>query len=284
MKKTFLVMLILLVGGVLSAKDEVATFHAYVDSDLCARLMLGPITTERVACSEKTHKEGSNPVVVRLKDNTVFDVNKQKMIKDYVGKFSEVTGEIKLKSGEMKLQSANPLEVSSIPEGDPSRRLLDVRHFKAKGSPETFEKVRHELAMMPYISQFDFISFTMVDEDVILTGWTVRQTNRSEAYNRIKTIEGVKGIVNNIEILPLGKMDMDIRAATRAALQRHLSRYFWGSGSDIKIVVKNGNIILLGNVASKADSDIATIQANSVPLAFHVFNLLRIQEPAAKKS
>ena len=284
MKKTFLVMLILLVGGVLSAKDEVATFHAYVDSDLCARLMLGPITTERVACSEKTHKEGSNPVVVRLKDNTVFDVNKQKMIKDYVGKFSEVTGEIKLKSGEMKLQSANPLEVSSIPEGDPSRRLLDVRHFKAKGSPETFEKVRHELAMMPYISQFDFISFTMVDEDVILTGWTVRQTNRSEAYNRIKTIEGVKGIVNNIEILPLGKMDMDIRAATRAALQRHLSRYFWGSGSDIKIVVKNGNIILLGNVASKADSDIANIQANSVPLAFHVFNLLRIQEPAAKKS
>ncbi len=284
MKKTFLVMLILLVGGVLCAKDEVATFHAYVDSDLCARLMLGPITTERVACSEKTHKEGSNPVVVRLKDNTVFDVNKQKMIKDYVGKFSEVTGEIKLKSGEMKLQSANPLEVSSIPEDDPSRRLLDVRHFKAKGSPEIFEKVRHELAMMPYISQFDFISFTMVGEDVILTGWTVRQTNRSEAYNRIKMIEGVKGIVNNIEILPLGSMDMDIRAATRAALQRHLSRYFWGSGSDIKIVVKNGNIILLGNVASKADSDIATIQANSVPLAFHVFNLLRIQEPASKKS
>ena len=284
MKKPFLVMLILLVGGVLCAKDEVATFHAYVDSDLCARLMLGPITTERVACSEKTHKEGSNPVVVRLKDNTVFDVNKQKMIKDYVGKFSEVTGEIKLKSGEMKLQSANPLEVSSIPEDDPSRRLLDVRHFKAKGSPEIFEKVRHELAMMPYISQFDFISFTMVGEDVILTGWTVRQTNRSEAYNRIKMIEGVKGIVNNIEILPLGSMDMDIRAATRAALQRHLSRYFWGSGSDIKIVVKNGNIILLGNVASKADSDIATIQANSVPLAFHVFNLLRIQEPASKKS
>lgn len=284
MKKTFLVMLILLVGGVLCAKDEVATFHAYVDSDLCARLMLGPITTERVGCSEKTHKEGSNPVVVRLKDNTVFDVNKQKMIKDYVGKFAEVTGEIKLKSGEMKLQSANPLEASSIPEGDPSRRLLDVRHFKAKGSPETFEKVRHELAMMPYISQFDFISFTMVDEDVILTGWTVRQTNRSEAYNRIKMIEGVRGIVNNIEILPLGKMDMDIRAATRAALQRHLSRYFWGSGSDIKIVVKNGNIILLGMVASKADSDIATIQANSVPLAFHVFNLLRIQEPASKKS
>jgi osmotically-inducible protein OsmY len=282
MKKMFLVVLSLLLGSVVCVSDEVATFHAYVDSDLCARLMLGPITEARVSCSEKTHKEGSNAVVVRLKDNTVFDVNKEKMVKDRIAKFAEVTGEVKLKSGELKLQDVKPLEAGSIPPGDPSRKLLDVRTFKTKGSEQVFEKVRHELAMMPYISVFDFISFTMVGEDVILTGWTVRQTNRSEAYNRVKLIEGVRGIVNNIEVLPLGSSDMQIRAGARAALQRYLSRYFWGSGSDIKIVVKNGNIILLGSVASKADSDIANIQCNSVPFAFHVFNLLRIQEPAKK--
>jgi hypothetical protein len=284
MKNTLVVMLVLLLCGVVSAKDEVGTFHAYVDSDLCARLMLGPITEARVACSEKTHKEGSNAVVVRLKDNTVFEVNKEKMVKDRIGKFAEVTGEIKLKSGELKLQDVKPLEPGNIPAGDPSRKLLDVRTFKTQGSAGTFEKIRHELAMMPYITTYDFISFSMMGEDVILSGWTVRQTNRSEAYNRIKTIEGVRSIVNNIEILPLGSSDMQIRAAARAALQRNLSRYFWGSGSDIKIVVKNGNIILLGSVASKQDSDIATIQCNSVPFSFHVFNLLRIQEPEKKKS
>jgi osmotically-inducible protein OsmY len=282
MKNTFLVLLSLLLGSVVCFSDEVATFPAYVDSDLCARLMLGPITEARVSCSEKTHKEGSNAVVVRLKDNIVFDVNKEKMVKDRIGKFAAVTGEVKLKSGELKLQDVKPLESGDIPPGDPSRKLLDVRTFKAKGSAQTFEKVRHELAMMPYISVFDFISFTMVGEDVILTGWTVRQTNRYEAYNRVKLIEGVGEISNNIEVLPLGSTDMQIRAAARAALQRYLSRYFWGSGSDIKIVVKNGNIILLGSVASKADSDIANIQCNSVPFAFHVFNLLRIQGPAKK--
>jgi osmotically-inducible protein OsmY len=282
MKKMFLVVLSLLLGSVVCVSDEATTFPAYIDSDLCARLMLGPITEARVSCSEKTHKEGSNAVVVRLKDNTVFDVNKEKMVKDRIAKFAEVTGEVKLKSGELKLQDVKPLEAGSIPPGDPSRKLLDVRTFKTKGSEQVFEKVRHELAMMPYISVFDFISFTMVGEDVILTGWTVRQTNRSEAYNRVKLIEGVRGIVNNIEVLPLGSSDMQIRAGARAALQRYLSRYFWGSGSDIKIVVKNGNIILLGSVASKADSDIANIQCNSVPFAFHVFNLLRIQEPAKK--
>ena len=222
-------------------------------------------------------------MLVRLQDNTVFDVNKEKMVKDYVGKFAEVTGEAKVKSGTIKLQSVKPEEASSIPQGDPARLLLDVRTYRTQGSAATFEKIRHELAMMPYITTYDFISFTMVGNNVILTGWTVRQTNRSEAYNRVKTIEGVDNIVNNIEILPLGSMDMQIRAGARGRLQKMLSRYFWGSGSDIKIVVKNGNIILLGSVAKKEDSDIANIQCSSVPFAFHVFNMLRVQEPAGKE-
>jgi osmotically-inducible protein OsmY len=283
MKKTLLVMVSLLISSGVCVSEEVSTFHAYVDSDLCARLMLGPITSSRIECSQKTHKEGSNPVLVRLLDNTVFDVNKQKMVKDHVGKLAEVSGEAKVKSGTIKLQSVKPEEASSIPQGDPARLLLDVRTYRTQGSAATFEKVRHELAMMPYITTYDFISFTMVGNNVILTGWTVRQTNRSEAYNRVKTVEGVDNIVNNIEILPLGSMDMQIRAGARAKLQRMLSRYFWGSGSDIKIVVKNGNIILLGSVAKKEDSDIANIQCSSVPLAFHVFNMLRVQEPAGKE-
>jgi osmotically-inducible protein OsmY len=282
MKNTFLVIFGLLLSSGVCAGRRSVNLHAYVDST-CVHLMLGPITSSRVECSQKTNKEGSNPVLVRLKDNTAFDVNKQKMVKDYVGKFAEVTGEAKLKSGTMNLQSVKPEPSENIPQGDPGRRLLDVRMFKTQGGAKTAEKVRHELAMMPYITVYDFISFTMVGDNVILTGWTVRQTNRSEAYNRVKSIEGVAGIVNNIEVLPMGRTDMQIRAGARARLQRMLGRYFWGSGSDIKIVVKNGNIILLGSVASKADSDIANIQCSTVPFAFHVFNMLRVQQSADTK-
>jgi osmotically-inducible protein OsmY len=286
MKKTCLIMIGLLFTSGAGVGADLSTFHAYVDSDLCARLMLGPITSARIDCSQKTYKQGSNPVLIRLADNIVFDVNKQKMVKDHVGKFAEITGEAKAKNGTIKLESVKPEEATSIPQGDPARRLLDVRTFKNKGSADDFEKVRHELAMMPYISVFDFISFTMVGTEagteVILTGWTVRETNRSEAYNRVKSIESIDKIVNNIEVLPLGSMDNQIRANARAKLQRMLSRYFWGSGSDIKIVVKDGNIILLGAVTTQADFDIATIQCNSVPSAFAVFNLLRV-EPSAKK-
>jgi osmotically-inducible protein OsmY len=75
---------------------------------------------------------------------------------------------------------------------------------------------------------------------------------------------------------------MQIRADARARLQRVLSTYFWSNGSDVKIIVRNGNIILLGSVRTQQDSDAATIQAKSVPLAFHVFNLLRVVPPTPK--
>jgi hyperosmotically inducible protein len=266
------------------AAEEVSTFSAYVDSDICSRLMLGPITEPRMECSKSTVKDGNEPVLVRLGNNMVFTVNKTKMIKDNVGQLAEVTGEAKVKNGTMKLQGVKPITAEAIPQGDPGRKLLVVRTYKAGGDAKLHEKVRHELAMMPYISEFDFISFTLNGGEVILTGWTVRITNRSTAFNIVKSIEGVESVVNNIDVLPLGSLDMQVRAGARAALQRHLSRYFWGSGSDIKIVVKNGQIILLGTVASKMDFDIATIQCNSVPNAFHVFNLLRIQSGEKKKA
>jgi osmotically-inducible protein OsmY len=262
--------------------DKISTFYAYVDSDVCARLMLGPITQARIDCSKKAYKQGSNIVIVRLDDNVVFSVNKVKLVKEYLGGIGKVTGEAKTKSGEMKLESFMPEQLSDVPADSPAQRLLDVRTYKAKSTDGLFEKIRHELAMIPYITTFDFISFTMIGDDVILTGWTVRDTNRDDAYHRVKGVAGVKNVINNIEILPLGNQDMQIRASARAVLEQQLGRYFWSNGSDIKIVVKNGNIILLGSVATKEDSDIATIKCNSVSMAFSVINLLRVEPPPAK--
>jgi osmotically-inducible protein OsmY len=207
----------------------------------------------------------------------ILEANKEKMINKLVGQLVNVSGQVKVSSGEVKLQSVDPIQASSIPPGDPGRKLLDVRTFRAPNAPKTFEKIRHELAMMPYISEFDFISFAMVGDDVLLSGWTVRQTNRSDAENIVKNIEGVGRITNNIDVLPLGSIDMRIRAAARAVLQQNLSRYFWGSGSDIKIIVKNGDIILIGTVTNQGDKEIAGVRLNTIPSVFHVFNLLRVQ-------
>ena len=193
--------------------QDISTFRAYVDTDICARLMLGPITPGRIECSQKTAKDKPELVLVRLRNNMVFSVNKSKMIEPLVGQFAEVSGDIKVKAGSMKLQAARPIEASAIPTGDPERRLLDAGRPN-EANPKTWEKIRHELAMMPYMSEFDFISFTLSGSEVILTGWTVRATNRDEAYDRVKDVEGVETVVNNIDILPLGSFDMQIRAGS----------------------------------------------------------------------
>jgi BON domain len=263
MNRTFSLILAVTIGGPLGFAAEISTFKAYVDSDLCARLMLGPITSARIECSQKTHKDGSEPVLVRLSNNMVLDVNKDKMVSKFVGQLVEATGELKIKDAEVKLKEVGPIQASSIPAGDPTRKLLDVRTYRAPDAPQMYEKIRHELAMMPYISEFDFISF--------------------DAQNLVKNIEGVRSVINNIDVLPLGSFDMRIRGAARAVLQQNLSRYFWGSGSDIKIIVKNGDVILLGAVTTSGDKDIAGIRCNSLPGVFHVFNLLRVEGGAQKK-
>lgn len=276
MKPMYLSLICALLAGTIGQGAEPQSFRAYVDSDLCSHLMLGPITDERTECSRSTFKQGSDPVLARLSDNLVFEVNKTKMLKENVASFVEASGEAKEKDGKMKLSGVKSIDREVVMSG-PGKELVDARLYKVTGAQaRTIEKIRHELAMMPYLTEYDFVSFSFFQGQVILSGWTMRTTNRSTAENLVKRVEGVAKVTNNIQVLPLGRNDMQIRQAARAALQRHLSRYFWGSGSDIKIIVKNGDIILLGTVQTKSDVDIANIQCNSVPMAFHVFNLLRV--------
>ena len=172
----------------LAEKSVEATFHAYVDSDVCARVMLGPVTDKRVECSKDTAKKGSPPVVVRTVDNAVLTVTNDKTVKKMVGDFAKVSGALKVKSGKIKIASAEPVERSAIPASEIDTAMMDVRNYKTSGD-RVYEQVRHTLAMMPYISNFDFISFAIAGDEVILTGWTVRITNRKEAYRRVKQID-----------------------------------------------------------------------------------------------
>jgi hypothetical protein len=89
MKKFIVPVVLLAASAVLcfaADPSKIQTIQGYADSDICARLMLGPITPERIECSQSTHKEGAAPQIVRLTDNLIFEVNKMN-VKDCVSKF-----------------------------------------------------------------------------------------------------------------------------------------------------------------------------------------------------
>jgi hyperosmotically inducible protein len=114
--------------------------------------------------------------------------------------------------------------------------------------------------------------------------WPGRATlNRRERV--VKRIEGVEKVTNRIEVLPPSPNDDRIRRAVYRAIYSNafLSRYALQVVPPVHIIVKNGHVTLVGVVATETESNVATIQANSVPGVFSVTNRLR-SEKAGRKS
>jgi len=130
-------------------------------------------------------------------------------------------------------------------------------------------EVRHELATLPYYGVFDWLEYEVrPDNTVVLRGQVVRPTTKSEAEARVRSIEGVTKVVNEIEVLPLSPEDDRLRLALYRTLYNWdspLFRYATQSVPPIHIIVKNGRAELKGVVASKADADLALIRAKGVP-------------------
>ncbi len=139
--------------------------------------------------------------------------------------------------------------------------------------------VRHELVMLPYYNIFDDLSFQVNGGHITLTGQVTRPTLKSSAENVVKHLEGVTGVTNNIEVLPLSPMDNRIRVATYRSIYGFsaLQRYALGAVPSIHIIVKNGNVTLTGVVANEGDKNIANIRANGVSGVFSVKNELRVE-------
>ncbi len=82
------------------------------------------------------------------------------------------------------------------------------------------ESVRHELAMLPYLNVFDDLSFRVDNGVVTLFGEVTWPVLKSDAQNVVKKVEGVTGVNNQIEVLPLSPMDNQIRMREYRSIYR----------------------------------------------------------------
>jgi len=149
-----------------------------------------------------------------------------------------------------------------------------------KRYPELVEEVRHQLVMLPYYGVFDNLEFRIEGADtVVLSGQVSRPTLKSDAERTVKRLESVSKVVNNIEVLPVSPHDDDIRIAAYRAIYSKpgLDRYAHRAVPPIHIIVKNGNITLVGVVASEGDKNLAGIAAKGVSGAFNVENKLSVE-------
>lgn len=137
-------------------------------------------------------------------------------------------------------------------------------------------QVRHELVMLPFYSVFDNFEFRVDGSKVTLMGQVTRPTLKKQAERVVSDIEDVQSVDNQIEVLPVSPNDDRIRQAVYRSIYYHptFTRYSFQAVPPIHIIVDNGDVTLTGAVATKAEKDIAGIQANGVSGVFSVTNNL----------
>jgi hypothetical protein len=185
---------------------------------------------------------------------------------------------------------------------------------EASTEPPLVKAVRERLGGLVYYGVFDILRYQVQDDGTVeLSGFAFRDSLKKEAENAVSKVPGVKQVVNRIEDLPWGVLDDEIRAKVYLTIYRDtmLSRY--GTPTDqalsngfgygprgsvfgplgvgnpffpgfnpagdygIHILVSKGEVILVGDVDSEGDKNLAAIKARGVFPVKKVFNELTVK-------
>lgn len=188
-------------------------------------------------------------------------------------------------------------------------------------------KIQKKIVTLNNFGVFDYISFGLKGGQtgiiVVLQGYASRPTLKDSAEKVVKQLEQVESVENNIEVLPTGQNDENIRLAVYRAIyfDSVLSRYnpnrgtpmygpgglggSWGRGSaagmwarndafgisndppigyhPIAIIVKGGNVSLEGVIDNQGHKDMANMKARGVSGVFSVTNNLQVLNPQEKE-
>ena len=139
-------------------------------------------------------------------------------------------------------------------------------------------EVRHELLLVRGYTAFDWITYRIDGTKVTLLGAVVNADLKRDAENAVKSIAGVGGVQNDIEVLPASATDDLIRHGILQAIDQQMFVYLAQLVKQIHIIVKNGNVTLEGEVSSQADKDKLTLLAKRVQQVRGVTNNLVVQK------
>ncbi len=174
------------------------------------------------------------------------------------------------------------LAASSVRAQHPPAAKPAVAAAKAE-EPQLSREIRHQIAVLPYYSVFDYIAFTVEGDKVTLTGYVLRPTLRANAEGAVKSLEGVSSVKNLIEVLPKSSTDNDSRRAVYRAIfeDSTLQRYAAAEIPAIHIILRNGEVTLEGVVATEAEKSLATARASSVSGILGVKNNIAVHPKSA---
>ena len=178
---------------------------------------------------------------------------------------------------QQKLEAAEKIRKDQNVQG--VRNLIEVKG-KAIADAELAALLDRKLYYdrMGQGNQFNFMTASVEDGVVTLTGEAWNDVDRDSAVNLVNRVPGVKDVVNDIKVAPPSPFDDGIRVRAMRAIYRDpfLNRYALDPGKPIRIVVDRGTLSLYGVVGSAAEKQVAGMRASQVFGAFTVENNLQV--------
>ncbi|MFN2447236.1 MAG: BON domain-containing protein [Vicinamibacterales bacterium] len=149
------------------------------------------------------------------------------------------------------------------------------------GSPAVFAQEREDLQMFRDISDqvngytqftiFDSVAASVKDGEVVLSGWVTMPYKKDDIERRVRRVEGVATVQNDIGVLPVSQFDDELRFRIARAIYGNSS--FWNyaamANPPIHIVVNRGRVTLVGTV----NSHVERVLARSLATGFGAFDV-----------
>jgi hyperosmotically inducible protein len=121
------------------------------------------------------------------------------------------------------------------------------------------EGIGRSITGYPRLTIFDDINATVENGMVVLTGKVTMPYKKSDLEKRIAKIDGVRGLRNDIGVLPVSQFDDELRHRVSRAIYTNPS--FWNyaamANPPIHIIVEGGHVTLAGVVNSNVERMLA---------------------------
>jgi osmotically-inducible protein OsmY len=206
-------------------------------------------------------------------------------------KFQNITA--KVEDGIVTLEGTVKLYMDKLDAEKRVRRISHVagvrNHIEVEGNvPDDVllntlaEKLRYD--RIGYGIMFNSLKLKVENGVVTVSGDVLDYPARDSALAIIETTPGVKDVIDEINVLPTSNMDDELRLKVARAIYGHpaLQKYAIDPQAPIRIVVKNGHVVLAGAVDSPMDKQIAEMQAKSVSGVFSVEDELVVANDKSK--
>jgi hyperosmotically inducible protein len=121
------------------------------------------------------------------------------------------------------------------------------------------DEVSRRLTSYPQYTIFDSVGAQVDQAIVTLTGRVTMPYKKNDIGKRIEGIDGVRGLRNNISVLPVSHFDDDLRYRIARAIYGNPSFWTYAAMANppIHIIVENGHVTLTGVVGSNVERMLA---------------------------